>query len=267
MKAALWFVGCLVAMIAFSGCCGLDPDCMQRKLDDCEKSRAELLARLQELEGAQGNQQQRADDLQRELDAMTGKLDGCEQKNALLQKALDDQMANIGDLTSQLGQQVILPEKLNTALEELVAKDGSGLLSYDPEHGVVRFKSDLLFDRGKDTIQAQAADQVKAFADILNTPDAQDFDILIVGHTDDIPIEKPDTKAKHPTNWYLSAHRSIAVQNLLASSGLAQNRIAVVGMGEYNPIAPNAPGKKGNPLNRRVEIYIVPAGSLRITNN
>ena len=91
-----------------------------------------------------------------------------------------------------------------------------------------------------------------------------DFDVLIVGHTDDIPIKKPDTLLKHPSNWHLSAHRAISVERILAAAGMLETRLSVMGMGQFRPIAPNASGQKGNPMNRRVEIYIVPAGSVRI---
>ena len=70
------------------------------------------------------------------------------------------------------------------------------------------------------------------------------------------------TKAKHPTNWHLSAHRAISVQKILAGAGVAESRTAVVGMGEFRPIEPNKANKGGNPRNRRVEMYIVPAKSI-----
>jgi flagellar motor protein MotB len=38
-----------------------------------------------------------------------------------------------------------------------------------------------------------------------------------------------------------------------------------MGFGEYHPVAPNKPGKKGNQANRRVEIWIVPPGSFLTT--
>ena len=53
-------------------------------------------------------------------------------------------------------------------------------------------------------------------------------------------------------------HRAIAVQGVLSKAGLTPARIGAMGFGEYHPVAPNAPGKKGNRLNRRVEIWIVP---------
>jgi len=84
---------------------------------------------------------------------------------------------------------------------------------------------------------------------------------MIFPHTDDIPIQKPDTRAKHPTNWHLSAHRAISVLEIMTGNKLDAERLSVRGFGEYRPIVPNAPSRKGNPQNRRVEIYIVPAGT------
>ena len=93
---------------------------------------------------------------------------------------------------------------------------------------------------------------------------AKRFDLIIVGHTDDIPIQRPDTRVKHPTNWHLSAHRAITVENILAGAGLAETRLTVSGRGEFRPIEPNGPNRTGNPKNRRVDIYIVPAGAVRV---
>ncbi len=35
----------------------------------------------------------------------------------------------------------------------------------------------------------------------MNDPDARQFHILVVGHTDDHEVVKPGTKVKHETNW------------------------------------------------------------------
>ena len=138
-------------------------------------------------------------------------------------------------------------------------------MTYDERTGVVRFTSDLLFDKGDATVNPVTLDKMGALARIMNSPAAEGFDLLIVGHTDDIPIKKPATLAQHPTNWHLSAHRSIAVEDVLAKAGLAPTRMAVMGMGEFHPVEPNEAGNKGNPKNRRVDIYIVPSGQIRIS--
>jgi flagellar motor protein MotB len=48
---------------------------------------------------------------------------------------------------------------------------------------------------------------------------------------------------------------------VLEGCGLEAKRMSTRGFGEFRPVAPNAPGNKGNAKNRRVDIYIVPSGS------
>ena len=117
-----------------------------------------------------------------------------------------------------------------------------------------------------DTVQPEAKERLEALSEVLNSPVAEGFDVLIVGHTDDMRIGKPATRAKHPTNWHLSAHRAIAVEKVLAQAGMTEVRMVVMGMGQFRPIEPNEPKQQGNPKNRRVEIYIVPAGQMGIAS-
>ena len=153
----------------------------------------------------------------------------------------------------------VLPVELSTLLEDF-AKNND-MVEYDSERGIVKFKSDLLFDKGSDQVASTAASAIKSLCGILNTPEGKEFDVLIAGHTDNIPIQKPATKEKHPTNWHLSVHRAIAVLNVMQSDGIVPERMSVRGFGEYRPIAPNKPNNGGNEQNRRVEIYIIPKGT------
>jgi chemotaxis protein MotB len=152
-----------------------------------------------------------------------------------------------------------LPVELSTMLEDF-AKQQPDLVTFDESKGIVRFKSDLLFEKGSDVVAPTAVEAVKSLCGILNSEQGKKFDIIIAGHTDDIPILKPATKAKHPTNWHLSAHRAISVLDAMANNNIEQKRMSVRGFSEYRPVAPNKPNKEGNPQNRRVEIYIVPKG-------
>ena len=78
----------------------------------------------------------------------------------------------------------------------------------------------------------------------------------MVGHTDNMPISKPDTRAKHPTNMHLSTHRAISVRDALVADGITANRVQVAGYGEFRPVAEN--GTRGSATNRRVEIFLTP---------
>jgi chemotaxis protein MotB len=166
------------------------------------------------------------------------------------------QKAMAGGTPQPLGT-IVLPAALDRALREF-AKNNPDVLEYLPEYGMVKLKSDLTFEPGSTDIKTASGDALRQFVQILNGPDAAKFNIYIAGHTDDIPIRKPATAQLHPDNWYLSVHRSVAVEKVMTRAGLEPKRIGVMGFGEYHPIAANAPGNKGNVANRRVEIWIVP---------
>jgi chemotaxis protein MotB len=149
-----------------------------------------------------------------------------------------------------------LPRELSNALQEF-AKNHPGLVEYDEERGVLKFKSDLVFDLGSADVKPDVVPALQEFAKIMDSAEAKEFDAVIVGHTDNVRIGKPETRAKHPTNWHLSVHRSISVLNILEDAGVAPTRMGVMGYGEFRPIASND-SAANRAKNRRVEIYIVP---------
>lgn len=152
-------------------------------------------------------------------------------------------------------QTAVLPVEMDNDLVNL-AQSNSALMQYDKKLGMIKFSSDLTFASGSTQISATAKAGLEKLAAVMRKPVAQKYELRIVGHTDNVRIAKPQTKAAHPTNWHLSVHRAIAVEDVLTKAGVAPYRIQVAGDGEYRPIAPNT--RKGNPANRRVEIYIVP---------
>jgi len=168
-----------------------------------------------------------------------------------LKQALDEAEVKIRELATS---QTPLPPELNNELEQLAASDPA-LMNYDQHLGMVRLTSDLTFPLGSDQVSDTAVAGLQKLATILSTPHASKYEIRVVGHTDNVPIKNTDTKQKHPTNWHLSTHRSIAVKNVLESAGVTPVRLNVSGYGEYRPIQPNS--DKGNRSNRRVEIYLV----------
>ncbi len=173
-----------------------------------------------------------------------------------LEKDLDEKKRSIAEMQQRLLGGVMLPVELSIMLEDFAEREE--MVTYDPDRGIVKFESDLLFKSGSDEVLPAAAKAVQTLSGILNSEEGKKFDIIIAGHTDDQPIRY--SRPKHPTNWHLSAHRAISVLNVMAKNNIAQKRMSVRGFGELRPIVPNEPGKKGNQQNRRVEIYIVPEG-------
>lgn len=223
-------------------------------------------------------QQQRITGLESQLDAANVKID---QTSKLIETYQNQSSASIGakteeiialeddvqkktELIARMSEQLLrsgvkLPIELSVMLQEFAG--GSDMVTFDPDTGVLKFKSDLLFGSGSDQIESGAVGSIKQFCKIMNSSQAKKFDIIIAGHTDDVPIEKPATRAKHPTNWHLSVHRAISVLNLMTRNKIGSQRVSIRGFGEYRPVEPNKPKKKGNPANRRVEIFVVPSGT------
>ena len=187
------------------------------------------------------------------------KTDALEQTVEALQKDLEQKRALLGSVGKEGLYGASLPVELATKLEDF-AKNSGGMVTYDSSHGLIKFQSDLLFDKGSDEVSAAGANAIKSLCPILNSEEGKKFDVIIAGHTDDVPISRPETKAKYPTNWHLSVSRAISVLNIMSKNDIASERTSVRGFGEYRPLEPNAAGQKGNPKNRRVEIYIVPKG-------
>jgi len=153
-----------------------------------------------------------------------------------------------------------LPAPLDNALKKF-AEEHPGEVAYDAARGSVKWKADLLFPLGSDEVKTGSVDSLKGFVDILKSPAASDFEIVVVGHTDTRPIVRTETKTKHPSNWHLSTNRAVAVAGILQKNGYPSGRVGAMGCSEYRPVADNS-SEAGGSQNRRVEIYLVPVGSI-----
>jgi len=254
LSSLLVVLGLSLGVAFLGGCAEMDSLRLQNRTQQ---------NRIAELESQVNASKLEMDQLKRRLAA--AEATGGVEAEALRQKiaALEEDLARKQELIKSMQDKLMgispLPVELNTALEDFAK--GSDLVEYDSSRGIVKFKSDLLFEKGSDTVTSQAAEAVKKLAGILNSEQAKQFHIIIAGHTDDIPIQKPETRVKHPTNRHLSSHRAISVVQMMEQDGLDPARLSTRGFGEYRPLEPNSPNKTGNAKNRRVEIYIVPAGA------
>jgi chemotaxis protein MotB len=139
-------------------------------------------------------------------------------------------------------------------LEELRQKYPE--FEFDPHTGVSKFSTDLLFASGSDDITPRSLQILHEFAHIMTQPDAAHLKILVVGHTDDQPIGKPNTRQEHATNWHLSTDRADAVVLALRKAGIAETRMGAAGYSMYQPVAANK-DESGRHKNRRVEIFVL----------
>ena len=174
--------------------------------------------------------------------------------------ALEEDIASKTNLIERMKAELIrggvkLPMELSIALEEFA--ENNEMVSFDEATGVLKFKSDLLFRSGSAEVVSDANAAIKSLSSIMNSKQASQFDLVIAGHTDNDPIRY--SKAQHPTNWHLSAHRAISVLEQMVNNGVPAKRLSVRGFGQQKPIQPNDK-KEGKAANRRVEIYVVSKG-------
>lgn len=127
---------------------------------------------------------------------------------------------------------------------------------FDEQTGVSELDADLLFDSGSDGIRPQADAVLNALAKELNAGATRQLRVQIVGHTDDRPIVKANTKAKHPTNWHLSTNRANSVLLALKKHGIDERRMRSAGASMFENVADNKDPKL-RAKNRRVQIFVL----------
>lgn len=181
-------------------------------------------------------------------DALIAKLEG---ELAAERQARQGDLAQFEAIINDLDVTVIDPAT-DRALAQL-ARENPDLVSYDAERGMLRFNSDLTFDSGSAVVRDGARASLTRLAGVLGTVGAA-YDLDIVGHTDN---QRPsaNTQRQHPTNVHLSAHRAIAVREVLRELGVPAGKMRVAGWGEHRPLVPNNPSG-GTAPNRRVEIFL-----------
>ena len=116
----------------------------------------------------------------------------------------------------------------------------------------VSLADNMLYRSGSYEVNDRAKTTLSKIAKILS--DYKDFEVLVEGNTDDVPITRPNIR----NNWDLSALRASSVVQVLQNDyGIAPKRLSAAGRGQYNPVATNDT-ELGRQRNRRTQIIITP---------
>ncbi len=121
----------------------------------------------------------------------------------------------------------------------------------------ISLADNMLYKSGSYEINDRAQETLSKIAKIIM--DYKDYDVLIEGNTDNVPVNTSSPSMKNiRNNWDLSALRaSSVVQYLIDHFGVAPKRLTAGGRGEYNPVASNDT-ELGKQRNRRTQIIITP---------
>ncbi len=173
-----------------------------------------------------------------DLQRTRAELDRCRESNELCQRDIAAARGQINSLNTQLAT---MPEDVP---EGWTAVPGGAMIAIE---------GSVLFDSGKAVVKSSGQNTLEDILVPLRSEYA-DKDVLVFGHTDDMPIRKSGWK----DNYELSTQRSLAVVRWLKEHGVSPNRLVACGVGEYRPRVPNT-SANNRAKNRRVEIFALDA--------
>lgn len=160
----------------------------------------------------------------------------------------------IQDLTTSISRKDSVNLALVMNLKRSLANVNDEDVTVEVKKGVVyiSLSDKMLFQSGSAVINARANSVLGKIATVVN--DHNDMDILVEGHTDNVPIRTSCLS----DNWDLSAKRATAVVRVLQNRyNVAPDRMTAGGRSFYIPKAPNNTAT-GRSVNRRTEIIILP---------
>ena len=150
--------------------------------------------------------------------------------------------------------------ELAEAIQSYIDIEGLGedlAVTFNGDFLMLTLSNDVWFNSGSADISPAMRERAEVLGVLLgaNWSDAEPFEIIVAGHTDNVPINS----ARFPSNWHLSNARATNFLLLLIQdSQLEPWHFYTRSCGEYRPIANNNT-PEGRQENRRVEVMITVA--------
>ncbi len=174
---------------------------------------------------------------------------------SVLKDELNEKAKHINKLESILNQKDSIVNALkNKVSDALLGFENNGL-TIKQKNGKVYVSLDeqLLFSSGSWEVAAKGKEALIKLAKVLETN--EDINVLIEGHTDNIPY---NGAGQIKDNWDLSVLRATAIVKIIINnSKTAPKRLTAAGKAEFVPID-NTDTKEGRKINRRTEIILTP---------
>ena len=142
-------------------------------------------------------------------------------------------------------------EQVRKAIQDSFGGAG-GLIKFDADEYKIRIRlmGESTFHSGRADIREPMKPVLAEIAEVFKN---NEENIIIAGHTDNVPLKKG---GRFKTNLQLSMARAASVADFFLSEGsIAPNRISTMGFGEHRPLDSNDT-PEGRQKNRRVEIIL-----------
>lgn len=268
MKQTKIFVMAMMAVAMMATSCASKKD-----LQNCQSENRELTANYQatkeklaateaSLAAAQEQLSSTKKDYAKLQNSLDKSLTNANQNNISIEKLVDqinESNQYIRHLVEVKSKSDSLNMVLTNNLTRSLSKEELKEVDVQVLKGVVYISlaDNMLYKSGSYEISERAEETLSKIAKIIM--DYKDYDVLIEGNTDNVPVNTKAASMKNiRNNWDLSALRaSSVVQYLQNRFGVAPKRLTAGGRGEYNPVASNDT-EVGKQRNRRTQIIITP---------
>ena len=267
MKKSLFIVALALGTLAFSSCAS------KKDLENCRTENNQLTADYQNAKETIAANNAR-------IKSLEDQLAQARESAAALQGSLDNSLRNANSNNINISKLVDQINESNQYIRHLVeVKSKSDSLNMVLTNNLTRSLSreelkevdvqvlkgvvyisladNMLYKSGSYEVNDRAEQTLSKIAKIIT--DYKDYDVLIEGNTDNVPINTTTDKMKNiRNNWDLSCLRAASVvQYLQDRFDVNPKRLTAGGRGEYNPIATNDT-ELGKQRNRRTQIIITP---------
>ena len=261
-KKNLFMIALAAGAMVLSSCAS------KKELESCRLENKELTANYQDTKEQLAASRARVTSLEEQLEAQ-------KKAYAALQRSLDQSLTNSSQNNISIEKLVDQINESNQYIRHLVeVKSKSDSLNLVLQNNLLRSLSNdekkevdvqvlkgvvyisladiMLYKSGSYEMSERASVTLSKIAKIIM--DYKDYDVLIEGNTDDVPITRQNIR----NNWDLSCLRaSSVVQALQNDYGVDPKRLTAGGRGEYNPLTTNST-EMGRQRNRRTQIIITP---------
>ena len=268
MKQTKIFVMAMMAVALMATSCASKKD-----LQNCQSENRELTANYQatkeklaateaSLAAAQEQLSSTKKDYAKLQNSLDKSLTNANQNNISIEKLVDqinESNQYIRHLVEVKSKSDSLNMVLTNNLTRSLSREEMKEVDVQVLKGVVYISlaDNMLYQSGSYEVNNRAKETLSKIAKIIQ--DYKDYDVLIEGNTDNVPVSTTSAKMKNiRNNWDLSALRaSSVVQYLQDNFGISPKRMTAGGRGEYNPVTTNDT-EVGKMRNRRTQIIITP---------
>ena len=268
MKQTKIFVMAMMAVALMATSCASKKD-----LQNCQSENRELTANYQatkeklaaaeaSLAAAQEQLSSTKKDYAKLQNSLDKSLTNANQNNISIEKLVDqinESNQYIRHLVEVKSKSDSLNMVLTNNLTRSLSREEMKEVDVQVLKGVVYISlaDNMLYQSGSYEVNSRAKETLSKIAKIIQ--DYKDYDVLIEGNTDNVPVSTTSAKMKNiRNNWDLSALRaSSVVQYLQDNFGVSPKRMTAGGRGEYNPVTTNDT-EVGKIRNRRTQIIITP---------